>query len=84
MYINVIVLNLYMFCLSFILLSVFFFSLKTSKGFSYWKDATMLFKKHQETKTHREAVEAVITLPKTTGNVGELLNKTHKAEKENS
>jgi len=44
----------------------------------------MLFKKHQESKTHREAVDAVITLPKTTGNVGELLNKTHKAEKENS
>ena len=44
----------------------------------------MLFKKHQESKTHREAVEAVITLPKTTGDVGELLNKTHKAEKENS
>ena len=33
---------------------------------------------------HCEAVEAVITLPRTTGDIGELLNKGSKQEKENS
>ena len=47
-----------------------------------WKDATSAFKKHQESKTHCEAVEAMITLPKTTSDVGELLSKAHKEEKE--
>ena len=44
----------------------------------------MAFRKHQESKTHREAVEAIIILPKTSGDVGELLNQTHKSEKENA
>ena len=33
---------------------------------------------------HCEAVEAVITLPRTTGDIGELLNKGSKQGKENS
>jgi len=33
-------------------------------------------------KSHCEAVEAVVTLPKTTADVGELLSRAHRAEKE--
>ena len=44
-------------------------------------NATMAFRKHQDSKTHREAIEAVITLPKTTADVGELLSKAHREEK---
>ena len=51
-------------------------------GYCNWKDATSAFKKHQESKTHCEAVEAMITLPNTTSDVGELLSKAHKEEKE--
>ena len=40
------------------------------------------FRKHKESKTHQDAVEAVITLPKTTGNIGELLSKAHKEERQ--
>ena len=58
------------------------FSVQTSKGYSNWKDATVAFRKHKESNTHQEAVEAVITLPKTTGNVGELLSKAHKEERQ--
>ena len=47
-----------------------------TKGFSNWKDATSSFKKHQASKAHGEPVQAVITLPKTTKNVGELLSSS--------
>lgn len=41
----------------------------------------MAFRKHQDSRTHREAIEAVITLPKTTSDVGELLSTAHREEK---
>ena len=50
-------------------------------GFCNWKDATRIIRKHKESKAHIEAVEAVITLPSTVSNVGELLSNTHKEEK---
>ena len=37
--------------------------------------------KHQDSKTHCEAIEAVITLPKTTADVGELVSKAHREER---
>ena len=43
---------------------------------------SVAFKKHDHSKAHHEAVEAVITLPKTTKDVGELLDRAHRAEKE--
>lgn len=52
------------------------------KGFSNWKDATSLFRKHEESSCHKEAVEAVITLPRVTCDVGELLSQAHAVEKE--
>ncbi len=50
--------------------------------YSNWKDATRAFQNHKESKLHREAVEATIILPKTTTDVGVLLSKTHKLNKE--
>jgi hypothetical protein len=52
-----------------------------SKGFTYWKEATTAFRKHQSSDCHKEAIEAVVTLPKQVHDVGELLSKAHKEEK---
>ena len=52
-----------------------------SKGFSNWKDATIVLKKHASSACHCEAVE-VITLPATTKDVGELLSIVHQQEKQ--
>ena len=41
-----------------------------------------LFKKHKESKTHCEAVEAVVTSPSITKDVGVLLSTAHKHEKQ--
>ena len=53
-----------------------------SKGFSNWKDATTILKKHEQSSCHREAVEVTITLPATTRDVGEQLCQEHQKEKE--
>ena len=45
-----------------------------STGFSNWKDATTKFNKHEASQCHKEAVLKTITLPATTGNVGEMLS----------
>lgn len=42
----------------------------------------MSFKKHQSSSTHNEAVESVITLPRTTRDIGELMSSNHKRDKE--
>jgi len=47
------------------------------KGFSNWKDATIVFKKHAASACHREAIEIVITLLATTADVGELISSNH-------
>eukprot|EP00731_Ephydatia_muelleri_P035846 Em0167g4a len=52
-----------------------------TSGFCNWKDATVAFSKHLQSKSHIEAVEAVITLPKQTKDVGAQLSIAHKAEK---
>ena len=52
--------------------SAFLFS-----GFNNWKDATVGFASHV---THRRDVEAVITIPQTTRNVGEMLSSAHAEE----
>ena len=45
-----------------------------STRFSNWKDATTKFNKHEASQYHKEAVLKTITLPATTGNVGEMLS----------
>ena len=56
-----------------------------SRGFTYWKEATTAFKKHQTSDCHREATEAVVLLPKQVlGDVGELLSLVHQEDKANN
>ena len=53
-----------------------------SKGFTYWKEATSAFNKHQASHCHREANEALIVLPKQIrGDIGKLLSQQHQEEK---
>ena len=53
-----------------------------SKGFSNWKDATTMLKKHEQSSCHCEAVEVTFTLPATTRDVSEQLSQEHQKEKE--
>ena len=55
-----------------------------SRGYCNWKDATGEkggFCRHEASGCHKAAVEAVVTLPKTTGDIGELLSSAHAKEK---
>ena len=45
-----------------------------SKGFCNWKDATSKFAKHEKSQCHKDAVLKAITLPGSTGDVGEMLS----------
>ena len=49
-------------------------------GFCNWKDATIGFENHEKSTTHKKAVETVITLPRTTRDVGELISSAHAAK----
>jgi hypothetical protein len=44
----------------------------------------MAFKKQEKSECHREAVEMMIVLPKTTRNVGELLSQQHALQRKNN
>ena len=46
------------------------------RGFKNWNDATRVFRCHELSACHKEAVERVVTLPSTTKHVGELLTST--------
>ena len=52
------------------------------EGFLQLEDATVAFNKHLQSKSHNEAVEVAVTLPKTTKDVGEQLSRAHRADKE--
>ena len=52
------------------------------KGFSYWKDATTSFKKHESSECHKEAVHVSVILPRACGDVGEMLSSQHAQQKE--
>jgi len=52
-----------------------------SRGFSNWKLATSVFRQHEVTNCHKEAVEKIVTLPATTSDIGEMLCKAHSQEK---
>ena len=53
-----------------------------SEGFSNWKKAIEKFGKHQSTDCHKEAILKLVTLPKQSKDVGELLSAQHALEKE--
>ena len=53
-----------------------------TKGFTYWKEATTAFKKHEASQCHyKEANEAISLLPKQVGDIGEMLSKNHSDQK---
>ena len=49
-----------------------------------WKDVRRCFNNHEKTTTHKTAVEMVITLPRTTGDIGEMLSSTFAIEKQDN
>ena len=50
-------------------------------GFTYWKEATTAFEKHQASAAHREAIESFVLLSsQTQGDVNEMCNQSHKEE----
>ena len=55
-----------------------------STGYTNWKDALVKkrgFAAHEQSKCHQHAVLCTVTLPRTTADVGELLNETLAKEK---
>jgi len=56
-------------------------------GYANWKDAsgkTGAFCKHEYSSLHKQAVEVIYTLPRTTTDVEELLSAAHSIEKESN
>ena len=54
----------------------------TQKGFSYWKNGTIAFKKHASSNSHKEVEEVSIVLPRTCPDVGEMISSKHSQQKE--
>ena len=52
-----------------------------TRGFHNWKLATISFRQHEASASHKEAVERVFTLPATTTDIGEVLSTVHAQEK---
>lgn len=52
-----------------------------SRGFSNWKDAMTSFRKHSESKCHKEAVDRVLVIPSTCKDCGDMLSGQHAIEK---
>ena len=51
------------------------------KGYTYWKEDTTAFKKHQTSDCHCEAVEVLLVLPQCTKDIAELQSTEHAAQK---
>ena len=54
------------------------------RGFCYWKDATLAFKKHEKSDCHREAVQVSIVLPKSCEDVGDMLSSQYAQKKKHN
>ena len=54
-----------------------------SWGYTYWKEVSTAFKRHQNSDCHKEAMEAIVSLPQQAQDVGELLHvsRSHYEEK---
>jgi hypothetical protein len=46
----------------------------TSTGFTNWKDGTIGMKKHEESSSHKEALQVMVVLPATCPDVAEMLS----------
>lgn len=55
-----------------------------SRGFSNWKDALASFRKHEESKCHKEAVDRVLVIPSTCKDCSSMLSNEHTKIKANS
>lgn len=53
-------------------------------GFDNWKKALERFEKHQNTTSHRDAVDLVVKIPSTTKDVGEMLSASLASQKAES
>lgn len=53
----------------------------TSSGFKNWKDATVRFKNHEASASHKTALQVVVVIPSTCPDVGDMLSRTHLQEK---
>ena len=51
------------------------------RGFTYWRESTSAFREHAASDCHSEAVEALVVLPSSTKDVGELHIAQHAVEK---
>lgn len=58
--------------------------MQLSRGFNYWKNATISFRQHERSICHKTAIESLYTLPATCSNVGEMLCKNLAIEKANN
>ena len=52
------------------------------RGFTNWKEGTQCFRGHENRKCHKIALETLITLPKTTPNIGEILSSSLASDRE--
>lgn len=52
-----------------------------SRGFTNWKDGTVGFAKHEGSDCHKEAIQVMEVLPRTTHNVGEQLSQIYATNK---
>ena len=55
-----------------------------STGFQNWKEAKRVMAKHAESGCHKEAVERLISIPQSSGDVGEALDSQLAVERRNS
>ena len=58
--------------------------LQVSKEFSNWKDTTIAFRQHEQSKAQSEAVEEVVVFPRTVHDIVETLSAEHLKEEEHS
>ena len=52
-----------------------------SRGYSNWKDAIMVYKKHEGSDCHKSSIEAIVTLPLQCKDIGEQLSNQVASEK---
>ena len=50
-------------------------------GFHSWKEAVRCLNTHEQTSTHKNAVELLINIPETTRDIGEMLSSSLTAKK---
>ena len=51
------------------------------RGYTYWKEATTTFKRHQNSDCHKKAMETIVSLPQQVQDVGELFSSSPQEDK---